>query len=365
MSKRLYLLVSALLLLGACNDTPLEVPQGASSPIAEHRVKHGASGVTVMTQNLYVGADVDLVIGALRTDDPSDDLPALHFAIETLGKTDFPARAAAIADEIARTRPHAVGLQEVSLINIDLGGFNGPTVHLDFMAILQAALARRGLHYPVAVGVQNVDVKLLGGLVSLVDRDALLVDEDRVRVTAASGQNFATNVGPIPGTPVSLIRGWVWARVRIDGAPYTIASLHAEADLGGEQLGLLRAAQLTEVVATLAGDERVIIVGDFNDAEGSPMYQVVTGAGFADVWREMRPGTLGLTCCHPADLSNQTAGFSQRIDYVFARGLGSGPHGTLFGKIDRFGEVPSDRVAGPAHPIWPADHVGLVASLRQ
>jgi hypothetical protein len=34
------------------------------------------------------------------------------------------------------------------------------------------------------------------------------------------------------------------------------------------------------------------------------------------------------------------------------------------GKIDRFGEVPSDRTAGPAYPIWPSDHAGLVAAVR-
>jgi hypothetical protein len=64
-----------------------------------------------MSQNLYVGADVDLVIRALASPDPSDDLPALLFAIETVGQTAYPARAEAIADAIARARPHAVGLQ--------------------------------------------------------------------------------------------------------------------------------------------------------------------------------------------------------------------------------------------------------------
>ena len=33
-------------------------------------------------------------------------------------------------------------------------------------------------------------------------------------------------------------------------------------------------------------------------------------------------------------------------------------------KIDRFGNVPSDRLAGPAYPIWPSDHAGLLAALR-
>src|SRR5712664_2462700 len=108
-------LVSVVVLLPACADhnpaAPVRPAFNISAPPA------GARDVTVMTQNLYVGADVDLVIRALATPDPNDDLPALLFAIETLGKTDFQARAQAIADEIQRARPHAVGFQEVSQID--------------------------------------------------------------------------------------------------------------------------------------------------------------------------------------------------------------------------------------------------------
>jgi hypothetical protein len=40
--------------------------------------------------------------------------------LATLQETDFPARASAVADEIARFRPHAVGLQEVSTVDLTL-----------------------------------------------------------------------------------------------------------------------------------------------------------------------------------------------------------------------------------------------------
>jgi endonuclease/exonuclease/phosphatase family metal-dependent hydrolase len=139
-------------------------------------------------------------------------------------------------------------------------------------------------------------------------------------------------------------------------------SLHAEANLAGQSLSGLRALQMMELVGTLGTDPRVIMLGDFNDAPGSPMYQVLQGAGFTDVWRAMRPGVVGNTCCHADDLSDNVADLSQRIDYVFTRGIGSADK--LFGKIDRYGEVPSDRVAGPAYAIWPSDHVGLIATVR-
>jgi hypothetical protein len=318
-----------------------------------------------MSQNLYVGADVDLVIGALATPDPNDDFAALMFAIETVGKTAFPARVEAIADEIARARPHAVGLQEVSQINIDLRPLGVPAVvNQDFLVLLQDALARRGLNYQVAATVTNINVSLVGGLVNLVDHDALLVDGSRVTVTAASGQNFAVNVGPVaPG--VSLIRGWVWARTTIGGVSYTIASAHTEANLAGAPPGLLgqiRAAQVGEMVATLGGDARIVLMGDLNDTPGSPMYDVLSGNGFTDTWAALHPGAEGLTCCHASDLSDQVARFNQRIDYIFTRGVAAGAK--LSGQVDQFGNVPSDRLAGPAYRIWPSDHAGLLAALR-
>ena len=362
MRCRLLFPLAVLVLAAACKDA-FEVRPGSWNWLTEQRVKTDASEITVMTQNLYVGADVDAVIGALASPDPNDDLRALLFAIQTLAETDFPARADAIADEIARTRPHVVGLQEVSVIDIDLTALGQPVViHLDFLAILQAKLAARGLNYPLAAQVQNITAVPFPGI-SLVDHDAMLVDADRVTLGSAGGQNFALNIGVVaPG--VELKRGWVFARTTIDGQPYTFVSLHAEADLAGAHLDGLRAAQIGEVVGTFAAGERVVMMGDFNDIPASAMHQVLTGAGFTDVWAVMRPGVIGFTCCHLPNLSEQVADFSQRIDYVFTRGIGWGSSGEVFGQIDRFGNVPADRLAGPAHPIWPSDHAGVTARLR-
>ena len=354
------LLFPLALMAAGCNTDILKPIFPTADLEARAQALPGA--VTVMTQNLYVGADVDAVIGALASPNPNDDVPTLLFAIQTLGETDFPARAAAVADAIARARPHVVGLQEVSVIDIDLTGLGLPVVvHLDFLAILQAKLAERGLHYVLAAQVQNITAVPLPGI-SLVDHDAMLVDADRVTIVSASGQNFAVNVGVVaPG--IELKRGWVTARTTIDGQPYTFVSLHAEADLGGAHLDGLRALQLGEVVGTVAGDARVVMIGDFNDVPTSSMHQVLTGAGFTDVWAALRPGVIGFTCCHLPNLSDQIAAFSQRIDYVFTRGI-AGPNDNVIGQIDRFGNVPADRLAGPAHSIWPSDHAGVTATLR-
>jgi endonuclease/exonuclease/phosphatase family metal-dependent hydrolase len=121
------------------------------------------------------------------------------------------------------------------------------------------------------------------------------------------------------------------------------------------------AAQAAELAAFVPTDRPAIVMGDLNDGPGSAMHQVMTGQGFSDVWESAHPGAAGLTCCHSSNLANQTADFTQRIDYVFARDIGR-----LIGSgIDIIGNVPADHLAGPAHALWPSDHAGLIATLRR
>jgi endonuclease/exonuclease/phosphatase family metal-dependent hydrolase len=103
-------------------------------------------------------------------------------------------------------------------------------------------------------------------------------------------------------------------------------------------------------------------MGDFNDDPGSSMYQILTGAGFTDTWATLQAGEVGYSCCHVADLSDAVASFTQRIDYVFTRSATRRTR-QLSGEVGRFGAVPAARLAGPAYPIWPSDHAGLVARL--
>jgi endonuclease/exonuclease/phosphatase family metal-dependent hydrolase len=300
------------------------------------------------------------VLAALVSSDPQDDLPALLTGIGTLGETDFPSRAEAFADEIARTRPHVVGLQEVSTIDIDLTPLSLPiTLHLDFLPTLLAELAERGLDYAVGATVENIEAAPLPGI-SLLDRDVLLVDASRVEVISKVEANFAHNIGPVaPG--VVLKRGWVAVTGRIDGRVLTVANTHLESG-ASPQLDQLRAAQALELVSALGSASPAIIMGDLNGIPGSLMYQVVTGAGFIDTWSELRPGASGFTCCHLPDLSNQVEVFDERIDYVMTRDL-SDSQGKLLGQITRIGDQPSSLVPGPVHRIWPSDHAGVLAEI--
>ena len=355
----LLLLTGAGLAAGCSESAVLGPPDQAAGIAAGPAHASAAPELGVITRNLYVGTDVDAVISALRTPDATDDLPALVEAIETLQRTDFPARAAAIADEIARAHPHAVGLQEVSQIDLTLPPL-GVDIHQDFLPTLLAELKERGLEYDVAARVRNIEAAPFPG-VSLVDFDVLLVDKSRVDVSATTEQNFTENLGEV-AAGVVLKRGWVTATVTINGTELTLASTHFESgNLPG--FAELRALQAQELVGSLEPATPAVLMGDLNDTPGSPMYQVLVDAGFIDVWRALRPGVVGNTCCHSDDLSNKLPELEQRIDYIFARGL-ERPHAGLRVQVERLGEVPADRIPGPVSKIWPSDHAGLAAKLR-
>lgn len=358
-TSRLVPIPLLLLLAAACSDTTAPPPSASGESTLQGTAGSGAQRVVVMTQNLFVGADVDAVLLALQTPDPDDDFPSLLSAIQTLERTDFPSRAAALAAQIDRYRPHAVGLQEVSIIQIVLPPF-GLDIQLDFLPILQQALAARGLNYQVAAKVQNLDASPAPG-VRLIDFDVLLVDATRVTVNSSAGHNFTNNLGPI-GPGVTLIRGWVEAEVTIGGSGYTIVSTHPEPDLGGNSFALLRAAQIGEILTALGTASPAIVMGDLNDEPGSPMYQLLRQADFTDVWAALRPGVVGYTCCHATDLSDRLPDFDEQVDYVFTRGFGHANRPVL-GRITRIGMLPSDRVAGPLGSIWVSDHAGIVATL--
>lgn len=348
-------LASLLLALGCADQNGLDPTPGGLSNVTEGR---GPDRVAVLSRNLYVGTDVDAVIAALATPDPNDDLPALLGAIQTLQATDFPSRVHALADEIEFNRPHIIGLQEGFTLDVDLTPLGLPVViHQNFLPSLVGELQARGLPYGVATSLTTTQAAPFPGI-SLVDHDAILVDQTWVTVLGTAGQLYNTNLGTVaPG--VTIVRGWVAVNAEIGGSSYTFVNTHLESG-GLPQIVLLRAAQALELMQILGTQTPVVLLGDLNDVAGSPMYQVVSGAGFEDVWHALRPGAPGFTCCHASDLSNRVSVLDQRIDYVFARGVG----GKLQGSVTILGDTPSWKVAGPVYRLWPSDHGGLAAVLK-
>src|SRR3954451_2887275 len=172
---------------------------GLTAPAAQAHPHHRRHELTIMTQNLYLGAS--LTPAVVARDTPTF-LAAVAGAYRTAQLTDFAARAEVIADEVATNRPDVLGLQEVTR-----WGTSGPGVPAsqDFLAILRAALAQRHLHYVVAATSDNANIgpvplvkpcaSLVVGacLVTLQDRDVLLVSArtPRLRWGHAQQGNYA------------------------------------------------------------------------------------------------------------------------------------------------------------------------------
>jgi hypothetical protein len=354
-----YLPLAALAALAACAEP---APTEAGTDGAEARIA-APHGFTVMSRNLYIGANADAVIEAIASG--GDVVEALGVALQTLQHTDFPARMAAIAEEIAAVKPAVLGVQEVYdlYVNLTALGMGDGEIQLDFLAALEAQLDARGLSYELVARNTVTDVTLAGGAVHLVDHDALLVDPARVQITGDPLTGvFQAEIPPELTGGLQLLTGYVAAPATVDGVPVLLVNTHPQSG-AGEVYAQLRGYQALELLQVVGDAPRVIMTGDFNDEPGSPMYDSLASGGLTDVWGALRPKLPGFSCCQDPDLSNPASALDQRIDYVWTRGL-AGPSGRLMGTTWLTSTHPADRiVAADGSLIWPSDHAGLVASL--
>jgi endonuclease/exonuclease/phosphatase family metal-dependent hydrolase len=313
--------------------------------------------IKVMTQNLYLGASLDPALDATSQE---EFLEAVAVIYGTVLFTNFPERAAAIADSIARHRPDIIGLQEVSTWT-SVGPGAPPT--LDYLQILQLHLAARGLNYAVAAVSNNAEIgpvpqlfmceAFLACFVTLNDRDVILVNADNshLEVTgAASGLYAAQLVLPTAVGPISFDRGWAYIDGEFRGRDFRFVNTHLEIEAAGP----VQEAQGQELVLGPANTGgTVIAVGDFNSpADGSTTstYSDLTNGFFKDAWPRWRRNP-GYTCCQNATLTNLESELSSRIDLILTMGTARG-YLTRRVNLGPFQDIP---------PFWPSDHAGVIA----
>ena len=316
--------------------------------------------IKVMSRNIYLGADIFPVLEAAQSPDPTAVPLAVTGIFQTVQQTNFPERAEALADEIERRKPDVIGLQEVSTWRTQIPGdflIGNPTqasdVAYDFLAILQAALEARDLHYNVAVSVDNADLELpmivgvqpdgatpIFGDLRLSDRDVILVkDSRRVSYSTTMADNFTVNgITSVGGTNIEFTRGYTIADVHVRGADYRFVNTHLETG-GSEPFMSLQAVQMNELLqvieATTPESMPVILLGDFNSSpndapftstsgipglDGLPLvppYLQAVGTGYLDLWLSKRRPRDGFTCCFDGLVSDEDAQLSERIDHIF------------------------------------------------
>ncbi len=328
------------------------VPGAAEAKQAPRRT------ITVMTQNLYLGANLDPIVKAKSI---PEAFRAVEAAWALVQANDFPARARAVALEIARARPDFVGLQELSLYRLgppgDISKPSAATVTLDYLREIKAALRERGLHYRV-VGVNaGTDAELPSGYPAKLDirltvRDALLVERG-IRVGRVR-RGLYRSTHPLFAGLVTAKRGWVSADATVGGRTVRVITTHLES--------FDDPTQVKQGQEILSGPARtrlpVVLLGDLNsraDGTGTPTRANLLAAGFRDAWSQAYPDEPGLTCCHGDDLREPGGPFYSRIDLVLTRGGFRGLRGAVVG------ELPQSRTP---NGLWPSDHGGFWMTLR-
>lgn len=362
--------------------------------------------VTVMTRNIYLGADINRPVeaalraaaqpGASQASIVTALANATHQTRAVVDRTDFDVRAGLLADEIAETGADLIGLQEVSLwrhgpmqLN-QVGVPNAEIVDQDFLQILLDELTERGAPYVAVSIADRADVEAPsftgpitapGGSprdVRLTMRDVVLMRASGSLTALAEGQDvYETNlqVG-VAGVSFDFSRGYQWVDVRAGAERFRFVNTHLEAFSSDIAL-----AQASELLAEATSSSRsIVFVCDCNsDPVNSSVkptdtvphkapYELITGAGgYTDLWRASgRPADLpGFDAGDTSGLNEAVdepapGSWTHRIDMVFGRTADGRPLSTDRGAVTGRDGDPRDPVTG----LWPSDHAGVVMRVR-
>jgi endonuclease/exonuclease/phosphatase family metal-dependent hydrolase len=363
-----------------------------------------------MTRNLYLGADVGPAMDLLP-----NFAAAAEFMWEQLKRTDFPSRAGALAAEAASARPDVIALQEATTWLCTPHIWQLPVPVYDFTSILTAATQRAGVPYRVAkVGTSRAfntgfAINPIAGLTMVNDpavfqplfgqddaacgfqiADALLVRDDLAPMVRAAGTSeFAADYTIIP-TVMNVYRGYAWADIEIHEVPIRFVATHLESlfDPVGIPVARQQAAQLN---ADLKGSTMpTVVMGDFNSDPRDPRpvgqpnpgqqptanevcpAQSVDGGDDTcsaywlmvnNGWRDSGPSgpTWGFTALLNGNDPQRPAGLTDRLDYVFSRGMGDVAAAALVGQ--NYPDGPDMALCAGQVVCAPSDHAGVVVEM--
>ncbi len=341
-----------------------------------------AQTVTVMTRNVFLGADLS----------PAIEAPGIPQAIDGAGtvwnelqSTKFAERVIPLAREIKASKADLVGLQEVALwrkqtpsdggappISPIPGATAATTVELDFLALLRTQL---GSSYKVVVVQEEFDAELpvdadasdatgTGPLAGsgadfdarLTMRDVILVRKgSKVKLGKTRTGHFKTRYEPdVGGLKIPVDRGWASVEARVGKQKFRFVNTHLEA-FGDTKIREAQAKELTK--GPLKAKGQVVLVGDLNsgikrhnepEKPGDDLaFRALAKFGFKD------NGAVQ-SCCYP-NLFDPAALFDHTVDHVLSKPGLKTVRATVTGN-DRGERTPSG--------LWPSDHGGVVSRLR-
>ncbi len=352
-----------------------------------HGSPHAGGGgigkvATVMTRNVYLGADLT---PAIEAETPNDLTKANGEILKEVVANDFPRRADGLAAEILRVRPDLIGLQEVALWQTTPLSPTATPVFYDYLDLLldelNAGNGKNGKgkpQYEVVVVQDEFDLEspadfngvagdgplpnfpnaeLLGHLTM---RDVILARKGAgVQTWNEQGDNFDTLLElPVLGQTLPIARGWTAtdAKVRGSGA-FRFVNTHLEAFHP-----LIRQAQANELVdadGPATSSLPVVLVGDLNSDDDTVTppntfaYNDLLAAGMVN-----RSTDDPLSCCLKSSLlevgkGGSVADFDHQVDHILTRD----PETVT---------LVTSGVTGiePVNGFWNSDHAGVFSALR-
>lgn len=337
------------------------------------------TSVTVMTRNLYLGADVGVALDLLP------DLPAAaQFMWDQVHANDFTERAPRLAAEAASIHPDVIALQEATTWRCQPNLVSQPTTVYDFTAQFLDATTATGAPYVLAQqgghqalnpgykigpipGLTRVhDPKTFQPLFGTDDAycgfeigDALAVRADLAdHVLAVGVTDYPTRYQVAP-VVFEISRGYSWADIAIDGTPVRFVTTHLESlwDPNTVPQSARQAVELTQDLQ--ATTMPLVVMGDFNSDPRDPRDPAANPGGQPETNAVCPPQSAGDATCNaywtmraagftdagpdatdPANFSwgesallagpdlhrlaaaeqmGNDAGFTDRLDYVFLR----------------------------------------------
>lgn len=327
-------LIAAPLLAGAALLAPAS---GALAAKPAH--------VTVMTRNLFLGADL-IPLATAHKGPEFEKAAGATLAEVRAGQPKQ--RMKLVAREIARSRADLVGLQEVSIWRTGKKGSSRPARHVivDYLKVLQRELGRRHAHYRVVtkrLGFnvegptdRGVDVRLTLGDAVLARRGV------KVRHAHSGVFRHQLRIETDQLGKVNTHRSWNALDARVHGVRFRFVNAHLEAY--SPDFRLQQAKEL--VRGPLQHRGTTILAGDLNSGPhleneaDEPPYRAIARAGFKP------ERTRRNSCCFGGD-----AGWDHNVDWIMARPKLKLVRSYLTGR---------ERTTGGSHP---SDHGGVVSVL--
>jgi len=382
-TRRLLLAVVA-----AASILALLLPTAAAAKKPNHSDNGKGKVVSVMTRNLYLGANLAPAIGAKTL---PEFVEANGQILREVTLNNFPVRAKGLAQEILSEKPDLVGLQEValwrtgppSLTPVLTGQPSATTVRYDYLEELLTELNRGPDRYEVVVVQNEFDLEAPGdeNLVAgdgpnpaiadaeingrLTMRDVILARQGAgVHTRNPQSGNFKVLLPvEILGQKLPIKRGWTATDARVRGSGwFRFVNTHLEAFDPAFLVPSVRALQASELVAPggpATGDLPVVLVGDLNsdddtvEPEDQQAYRVLLDAGLVE-----RSTNDPLSCCLDSSLLAEGAGgdvsdFDHQVDHVMT----NDPGRIVLERSEVTGLL-------PVNGFWDSDHAGVFSALR-